>query len=439
MSVLRKCAYYLIIVLICAEVVAQKAEIQQLVNEVSLTEMQDNMDSLCWAGGYQSRISYTEGSYYSAEYIASYFESLPGITKVVRDTFYMQYASSPYDTYPLINISAYLEGSSDDPEVIIVGGHHDASASNDSNYDLYWETRKAQGADDNASGVAAVLEIARVLSDPVNGYSNKNTIKFIAFAAEEYHPKHAGYHHVGSSYDALTNVSQDVNLSAVIILDMICYNTITDYIEVISDGSSLWLADSILSCADKYVPDLTTNDHPLPDVPYSDHDSYLQYGYPAILLMENDRPWNDQLPFYTSNPFYHTEADSIATIRTSQLEKVAKLGLASTAVLGERDVISAIHQGISNKFKKNETKVSIFPNPFNSGTKINFHLSKASTVSIHIFNLRGQQVAELIRDQYYPEGAHSVTFNGSNLPSGTYFGRMISGSFEDIFKIILIK
>ncbi len=436
---MHKVTYFLIFILSFTELIAQKAEIQQLVDEVSISEIQAYVDSLCWAGGYQSRITYTEGSYYSAEYIASYFESLPSITRVERDTFYMQYASPPYNTYPLINISAYLEGSADDPELIIVGGHHDASAKNESNYDLYWDTRKAQGADDNASGVAGVMEIARVLTDPENGYSNKNTIKFIAFGAEEYHPKHAGYHHLGSLYDVMKIDDQELNLAAVIVLDMICYNTITDYIEVISDANSQWLADTVLSCADRYVPDLTTNDHPLPDVPYSDHDSYQQYGYPAILLMENDRPWSDNLPYYTSNPYYHREVDTIGTLRISQLEKVTKLGLASVAVLGERQVITAIHQEISNKFEKNETKVSIFPNPFNSETSINFHLRKGSTISIKIYNLLGQEVANLISDQYYTEGAHSVTYNAKNLPSGTYFCRFTGDSFNRIYKIVLMK
>jgi len=436
---LHKVVYLIIFILSITELIAQKAEIQELVDMVSSAEIQVKLDSLCWAGGHQSRITYTEGSYYSAEYIATYFESLPGITRVERDTFYMNYASPPYNTYPLINIAAYLEGISDDPELIIVGGHHDASASNDTDYNLYWETRKAQGADDNASGVAAVMEIARVLSDPENGYSNKNTIKFIAFGAEEYHPKHAGYHHLGSLYDVMKIDDQELNLAAVIVLDMICYNTVTDYIEVISDVNSLWLADTVLSNATLYVPELLTNDHPLPDVPYSDHDSYQQYGYPAILLMENDRPWSDDLPNYTRNPYYHKEVDTIGTLRISQLEKVTKLGLASVAALGDREVITAIQQDISNNFEKNETKVSIFPNPFNSETNINFHLHKASTISINIYNLLGQQVANLVSDRYYREGVHTATFDGANLPSGTYFCQIAGDSFNEIIKIILMK
>jgi hypothetical protein len=418
---------------------AQNQEIQDLVDKISISTIEETLDSLCWAGGHQSRITFTPGSYYGAEYIATYFESLPGISKVVRDTFYMVYSTPPYDTYPMINISAYLEGTAEDPELIVVGGHHDASSNNDPDYSTYWETRKAQGADDNASGVAAVMEIARVLSDPQNGYQNTNTIKFIAYGAEEYHPMHAGYHHIGSLYDAQMINKEDLNLTAVLVLDMITYNTEMDYIEVISDENSLWLADTVLSCAERYVPGLTTNDHPLPDVPYSDHESYQQYGYPAILMMENDKPWNDHLPYYTANPYYHKEADIIETLRMSQLEKVAKLGLASTAVLGQRTSVTAIQQNLTTVEEQSETQISIYPNPFNSETTINFNLQKASEITISVYNILGEKVSALVNDQNYQPGSHSVRFDGTNLTSGTYFCQIISSFSNDIMKIVLIK
>ncbi len=59
---MHKVTYFLIFILSFTELIAQKAEIQQLVDEVSISEIQAYVDSLCWAGGYQSRITYTEGT-----------------------------------------------------------------------------------------------------------------------------------------------------------------------------------------------------------------------------------------------------------------------------------------------------------------------------------------------------------------------------------------
>ncbi len=75
------------------------------------------------------------------------------------------------------NVVATLPGIYE-PEVYnVVGGHHDSYSSGD-------PMIFAPGADDNASGTAAVLEIARVIK--ANNYQPESTIKFITFAAEEY-------------------------------------------------------------------------------------------------------------------------------------------------------------------------------------------------------------------------------------------------------------
>jgi hypothetical protein len=61
-----------------------------------------------------------------------------------------------------------------------------------------------------------------------------------------------------------------------------------------------------------------------------------------------------------------------------------------------------------------------YPNPFNPSTRIKFGLAADSKVSIKIFNLLGQQVAELINGEY-AAGRHEVNFNASALSSGIYF------------------
>ncbi len=75
------------------------------------------------------------------------------------------------------NVVATLQGIYEPQVYNIVGGHHDSYSSGD-------PMVFAPGADDNASGTAAVLEIARVIK--ANNYQPESTIKFITFAAEEY-------------------------------------------------------------------------------------------------------------------------------------------------------------------------------------------------------------------------------------------------------------
>ena len=415
---------------------AQDTEIEALVNQVSQNNLQMHLDSLCYAGGNYSRITFTDGNYAAAEYIARYFESLPGISYVERDTFNVAVASTPYDTYPLINIIAHLDGNGENPGTYIVGGHYDASASRESNYDFFWPYRQAQGADDNATGVAAAMELARILSDPVSNFHNKDHIKFIAFAAEEYHPEHDGYHHLGSLYDAQKMNQSGTNILGVTILDMIAYNPNYDYIEVITDFNSTWLADSVLVNGPRYVPDLITNDHPLPDVTYSDHDSYQRYGYPAILLMENDAPWNNDLPHYTSNGNYHTTNDKIETVNMSLLKKVTQLGLATAAEL-------TVDRSVTTIFAQTEQTITgnildIYPNPFNAVSKIRYSLQNPDHIRIRIFDVRGLEIIRLA-DNFYPAGSYETSWDGKNIRGNEVASGMYLLSLETSHEILTKK
>ena len=421
--------------------VAQNAKIESLVASVSQKNIQQHLDSLSYAGGYKSRISYTPGNYIAADYIARYFESLPGITYVERDTFYMGRAAAPYDKYPLINIIAHIDGQAENPKSFIIGGHYDASGSNQSNYNTFWSIRQAQGSDDNATGVATTMELARILSDPVLNFTSANNIRFIAFAAEENHPVYSSYHHLGSLYDVQKIGKEAMNVNGVLMLDMIGYNPNYDYVEVISDQASTWLADSVLINADRYVPDLYINDHPLPDVPYSDHQSYQEAGYPAILLMENDAPWNSDLPYYIANPYYHTESDVISTVRMSQVIKVARLGLATVAELNMNGTVS----GLTSLVLENDAhgQIDVSPNPFNSETKIQFTQKNPGPVTVRIFDIMGRAIVTLL-DSQQKSGYHSIHWDGTNsfgqpVVSGNYILSVKFSNHQIVRRLALVK
>lgn len=84
-----------------------------------------------------------------------------------------------------------------------------------------------------------------------------------------------------------------------------------------------------------------------------------------------------------------------------------------------------------------------YPNPFNPGTIINFNLKVDSKVSLKVFNVLGQEVAQLINGAI-TAGNHQVDFNASMLNSGIYFYRLeaagIDGStFSSVKKMMLTK
>lgn len=78
------------------------------------------------------------------------------------------------------------------------------------------------------------------------------------------------------------------------------------------------------------------------------------------------------------------------------------------------------------------------PNPFNPSTTIRFDLPAASNVEMQVIDLAGRIVATLV-DEVRVAGSHSVTFDGTDLSSGSYFVRMQADGFVKVQKMILIK
>jgi hypothetical protein len=82
---------------------------------------------------------------------------------------------------------------------------------------------------------------------------------------------------------------------------------------------------------------------------------------------------------------------------------------------------------------------SIFPNPFNPSTNIEFTLNKSAVLDIDVFNIRGQQVTRLASGNK-AAGTYTLNFNASGLPSGVYFFvAHLDGRFQDIKKAVYIK
>ncbi|MBI1803971.1 MAG: T9SS type A sorting domain-containing protein, partial [Ignavibacteriae bacterium] len=79
-----------------------------------------------------------------------------------------------------------------------------------------------------------------------------------------------------------------------------------------------------------------------------------------------------------------------------------------------------------------------YPNPFNPSTLISYNLPEESNAHLVVYNLLGQQVATLV-NEVQSEGAHSVTFDASNLPSGVYYYRLEAAGLSQVQKMLLSR
>lgn len=138
----------------------------------------DTLESLVtWMQGMRTRFALSGNHRDVAVQIKNRFIRF-GYNNAKLDSFWINrtYRTINYQQWQY-NVVASLEASSVSDSICVIGGHYDNSLITGDPFSI------VPGANDNASGVAAALEIARVMKK--NNYKPKNTIRFVAFGCEE--------------------------------------------------------------------------------------------------------------------------------------------------------------------------------------------------------------------------------------------------------------
>ena len=413
----------------------QQPTIKKMIDSVSSTSLEVYLWTLESAGGSYSRTDFTPGYDSAAFYIKRTLASFSSLTSVVFDTFFVSDATSPYNIRPLVNVTATLRGKKYPEKIILLGAHLDACATKMPARPQEWTTIRAPGADDDASGVAGILEIARIMSDTAYHFNNDYTIQFVLFGAEESIPVYPVWTY-GSIHYAQEARRENKQIVGMICLDMIGYNDAFPYVAVVSDSQSTWLGTHFISTNDRYGIGMLMNAPPFPQHNYSDHASFWASGYNAILLIENYLPTVDAL-YYKHNPLYHSSADSAGSLNIPLMKKVVQLTIASVAELSNPSPmpvpsVAHIAQPASLSLSQN------FPNPFNPGTHLRFTISKLQLVRLKIFDVLGREVEVLVNEQLAP-GVYDVEWNRPDFPSGIYFCSLTDGAYMQTIKMHLLK
>lgn len=85
-----------------------------------------------------------------------------------------------------------------------------------------------------------------------------------------------------------------------------------------------------------------------------------------------------------------------------------------------------------------EFSVNVYPNPFNPNTNFEIAIPQTADTRLLVYNLNGQLVREISLGQL-SAGFHTVQFGGNDLPTGMYFAKVLSGSFQSTHKLMLVK
>jgi Zn-dependent M28 family amino/carboxypeptidase len=207
----------------------------------------------------------------------------------------------------LQNVIAVQPGSTNPDAIFVIGAHYDSKP----------DSSRAPGADDNASGVAAVIEAARILSQ----YETRFTIIYALWDEEE-----VGL--LGSQYHAEIAYENQQQIQGVINLDMIGWDSDNDHVTVLNEDEnvvSVIMVRRALELIEDWGLDL------IPVVTQrrfaSDHIVFREYGIGAICISE------DFIDDFNEN--WHTTDDRVENMNLEYYLENAKLSTALLASLAE--------------------------------------------------------------------------------------------------------
>lgn len=379
---------------------AQNPVIQAVVDAVSIDSLVKDLQQLT------GEIPVNVGN--GEEYIVSRNDNQPGnpiagqwlqqrMTSLGGDVF-----TQVFNTTGL-NVFAYKYGVTHPGRKVVICGHYDAMPGG---------PVAAPAADDDGSGTVSVLEAMRVLEP----YAFENTICFATWDKEE-----QGL--LGSHFYAGVSAANDDTIIAVVNMDAIAYDSNGDRsmkVHTKPIANSIAIKDTALMVNTTYGIDLPITVQN-PGATYSDHQSFWQEGYGAILIIENFE--------LDGNPHYHTSTDLLQYMDQQYWSDLTKLGIGTAASLA---IPYETNEAV-NALGRTEEPLSAFPNPTQGQVRLRLPASYGA-VHTQVIDAAGRVV--LAQQELGAYTIRSLDLDLSTLEAGTFLVRVNDGSQRTNLRVV---
>jgi aminopeptidase YwaD len=262
---------------------------------LDITELLQQVDELLILGylenltSFGPRLTGTPACDQSAHYIYETFQDM-GLA--------VRYHNYTDNTVSGSNVEATLYGT-DSSNIFIICGHYDTVAA-------------GPGADDDGSGVVAVLAAAEIMKN----YEFYHTIRFVAFSGEE-QGLVGSYHYVEDAYNA------NDTIIAVLNADMIGFAPLPSdgtKGKIYENSASEWIVTFTQDISQVYAEYIGIELSPQGETWGSDHYYFWQFGYDAVFYHE-----------YNFNDYYHSANDTIGNMNLTYSTRFTRLILATLA------------------------------------------------------------------------------------------------------------
>lgn len=351
---------------------AEDEKVRGFLNEVNVDNL---IATVQYLQDYQSRYYNSENAYDAADWIQAQFDEM-----LVLET--EQFPFDYYGNECAPNVIAIQYGTKNPDQYVVCGSHLDS----------YSYSGMCPGADDNATGVATVIETARILSQ----YSFERSIIYCAFGAEEIglvgSAAYAEYCSEVMGYDIVGYFNNDMN----------GYLNPGDeiHIDLIYPNSVEPIGEYYMNVANVYFPEMQVR-HVNFQAGDSDHTSFNQNGYMGIYPFED---------YENYSPYIHSGNDLIGpSVNSFEMsQRYTQMNVACVSTLAVLDTESVSENEMSS--------VTMFPNPAQNTLELTSEYSGNNEVQI--INSLGQVVKDFTFE-------FNAKVNIEDLNAGIYIVKII--------------
>ncbi len=363
-------------------VVEEELHVRSFIDEVSIENLTATVEFL---QALENRYYNSDSAAVASQYILSKFDEYGLETEMFEFDYYGN-PSTP-------NIIGIQWGTTYPDEYVVCGSH----------YDSYSFSGICPGADDNATGVAAVIETARILSQ----HKFERSIIYCSFSAEE-----LGL--IGSEAYAEYCESMGMNIVGYFNNDMNGYLNPGDeiHIDLIYPNSVEAIGDYYMNVASVYFPDMQVR-HVNFQLGDSDHTSFNQHGYMGIYPFED-------YEYYS--PYIHSGNDVIGpSVNSFEMsQRYTQMNIACVSTLAYINTESVSENNIAS--------LEMYPNP--AQNILTLTSENQGINNANIVNVSGQIVKE-----FSFEG--TIELDIRDLKAGVYFVNILGENV--ITKKLLVR
>ena len=355
--------------------------VREMMDQVSMDSLEATVQHL---QDYQSRLWNSTNAFTASDWIAGRMEAL-GL-EVEQQPFYASTWFGSGQAAP--NVIGIQRGTLYPDTYVVCGSHFDSFS-----YEAYYGSGNAPGADDNATGVASVLESARILSQ----YEFEYSIIYCTYGCEE-----MGLY--GSEAYASRCQQEGMDIIGYFNNDMngYLYGDVI-HIDCIYPNSVAPIGDYYMNVANVYFPEMPVR-HVNFNAGDSDHTSFNNHGYMGIYPFEDYQNYSEYI--HTPNDLIGISVNSFA-----MSQRYCQMNIGCLTEIANRVVDTTGMNEVT------DLRAELYPNPVED----QLNIVSEEIQKIFVFNVMGQLVKTV-----EVGGQDRYTLQVADLPKGLYSLQLVT-------------